>query len=504
MTIIRFFGCFEKDKVMAKGVNVRLMAILAVLLTFTGSVLAGTYGGGNGEPNRPYLIAVDDLLEMRSEPGDWGKHFKQTADIDLAGAGDNPDGSFSTAVIAWDTDSTKWYLDGTPFADIFGGNDHKIKNLTIDTNGIGNDFLGLFGKIDVNSQVVNPELEDVNIIGGYRPYRLGGLCGENSGDINNCYATSSVAAGNSSKCLAGSVVAKTFRFVQFSDTQPRGSSDWQDMKDAIAIINSLKPDIVFLVGDITWFGTESECEQASGLLKGIKAPLYIVPGNHDTMVPYDAADRALAYDEIHAIRMANYNQYYGVESWSVEIGDFQFVGFDSTEVNYDLLPYPGYEYNKDLMTHGPFWPYISEARQQWLLETCQNSSKPYKFLVIHYPSVCHRCILTHDTPYHGRTPYPITPDHIDYTLGEAVVIGQMFGHRHLLEAGQDPTTGQLMFDSCTTLGLGGGVMYFDVDKNILDCFWKPINGGAAQSMGSYNLDTVRAMVLGKSSSARSR
>ena len=297
-------------------------------------------------------------------------------------------------------------------------------------------------------------------------------------------------------CIASSALADTMRIVQFGDTQPSTEARWQNMADAIDIINNLEPDIVFHVGDITWFGTASECERASGLLAGIQAPLYIVPGNHDTFVPVDAGERAIPYDEMHAMRMVNYNTHYGEESWSVEIGDFQFIGFDATEVNYDLLPYPGYVYDQDAMVHGPFWPYISETRQQWLLDTCQNSSKPYKFLVIHYPSVCHRCILTHNNPYHGRDPYPITPDHIDYTLGEAGIIGQMFGHRHLLEAGQDPTTGQLMFDSCTTIG--GGVMYFDVTDNLMSCFWKPISGGAVQSMGSYNLDTIRATVAGKS------
>lgn len=284
-----------------------------------------------------------------------------------------------------------------------------------------------------------------------------------------------------------------YRFVLLSDSQPTTEETWQRMANAIDTVNGLEPDIVLFAGDITAGGSEREYIRARELLGKIQAPLYAVPGNHDTIIGTDDDEKSLPYDALHARKIALYNEYIGEDAWSVELGDFQFIGFDSTEVNQDRLPYKGYVYEKDLLVHGPFWPYISNARSQWLLETCRNSPRPYKFLVTHYPSVCHRCILSHQSDRHGRTPYPIQRDHIDTTLGAAGVIGQMFGHRHLIEAGRDPHTSQLMFDSCSAVHHehGYGVMYFDVYENVLDCFWKPV-GETPQPMGSYNLDEIRS------------
>ncbi len=123
--------------------------MVLVSVCFLVSAAEAKYSGGTGEPNDPYLISdVNDINEMRGEPNDWGGCFLMTADIDLAGAGDNPDGSFSTAVIAPDTDDFLRGFQGTAFSGVFDGNDFKITNLTIDDGGAGNDYLGLFGHID--------------------------------------------------------------------------------------------------------------------------------------------------------------------------------------------------------------------------------------------------------------------------------------------------------------------------------------------------------------------
>ncbi len=176
-----------------------------VSVCFLVSAAEAKYSGGMGEPNDPYLISdVNDINEMRGEPNDWGGSFLMTADINLAGAGDKPDGSFSTAVIAPDTDNSSRYFQGTAFTGVFDGNDHKIMNLTIDTNGAGNDYLGLFGQIDPNGQIMNLGIEDANIIGGYHSVKLGGLCGENyDGTISNCYVIGSLAGGYNSYDIGG-------------------------------------------------------------------------------------------------------------------------------------------------------------------------------------------------------------------------------------------------------------------------------------------------------------
>ncbi|MCK5270595.1 MAG: hypothetical protein KAJ46_07410, partial [Sedimentisphaerales bacterium] len=112
---------------------------------------------------------------------------------------------YTTAVIAPDTPDTGSYFDGIPFEGIFDGNDHIISNLTIDTAGAGNCYLGLFGQIEGSgAQVKNLGIENINITGGDNSWYLGGLCGFNGhGTITNCYATGSVTGGYNPHVLGG-------------------------------------------------------------------------------------------------------------------------------------------------------------------------------------------------------------------------------------------------------------------------------------------------------------
>ena len=82
-----------------------------------------------------------------------------------------------------------------------------------------------------------------------------------------------------------------FRIVQISDTQPVSSDEpsWQRVGKSIELINPLQPDIVIFPGDITHSGTEEEYKRIKKSLSVIKAPVYYVPGNHDTIGPGDEA-----------------------------------------------------------------------------------------------------------------------------------------------------------------------------------------------------------------------
>jgi hypothetical protein len=74
------------------------------------------YSGGTGEPSNPYKIAtVSDWQQLMNAPADWGKYFKQTADINFATAGDiNGIGNMTTR-----------------FTGTFDGDGHIISNITI-------------------------------------------------------------------------------------------------------------------------------------------------------------------------------------------------------------------------------------------------------------------------------------------------------------------------------------------------------------------------------------
>jgi hypothetical protein len=150
------------------------------------------YSGGTGEPNTPYQIAnAADLMTLANDANDYNKCFILTADIDLD---PNLPGNqtFSTAVISRDINNANSIFDGNAFNGVFDGAGHKILNLTIDANGLGNDYLGLFG--DVNSgEIKNLGLENVSITGGDDSDFIGGLVGYSYGSISNCYSTGAVS-----------------------------------------------------------------------------------------------------------------------------------------------------------------------------------------------------------------------------------------------------------------------------------------------------------------------
>ncbi len=137
--------------------------------------LSPKYSGGYGTADSPYQIATkQDLLDMAANVEDYGQRFVLTADIDLAGE------VFSTAVIAADTDNTNddEDFDGYEFKGVFDGGGYAIRNLTIDTGGAGNDFLGLFGKLGGRYvKLLNLRVIDGNISSGDYCFGVGLLFG---------------------------------------------------------------------------------------------------------------------------------------------------------------------------------------------------------------------------------------------------------------------------------------------------------------------------------------
>jgi hypothetical protein len=173
------------------------------------------YGGGTGEPDDAYQIATaEDLMLLGETPKDYDKHFILTADIDLD---PNLPGRkvFNMAVIAADTIGVAPDFQGIPFKGVFDGNLHDISHLTI----VGDNYLGLFGRIDKTVRISNLALKAVNVkgtsdcIGGLAGYnlgaiiqcsvngtvegknRIGGLVGDNAGPITRC-STNCLITGN--------------------------------------------------------------------------------------------------------------------------------------------------------------------------------------------------------------------------------------------------------------------------------------------------------------------
>jgi hypothetical protein len=131
---------------------------------------------GSGTLESPYLISDANELGVVYHYQS-NVHYKLTSDIDLFGI--------------------NWSIPPIPvFNGTFDGAGYTISNLTID----GVVYLGLFGHILSNGQVMNLSMGNVNIFGnGY----LGGLCGRNGGNISNCFATCSITGGDFSSSLGG-------------------------------------------------------------------------------------------------------------------------------------------------------------------------------------------------------------------------------------------------------------------------------------------------------------
>ena len=167
-------------------------------------LLLKKYSGGWGTSEVPYRIAnMADLLTLAADANDYNKCFIMTADIDLAP--NLPGGrSFTAAVIAPDINGLYGEFGGTAFTGIFDGNNHKISNLTIDTNEEIVCYLGLFGYTS-GGEIKNLRVNNVNI-SGESLREVGGLVGYNDNStIINCSSTFSVKNSNASRDIGGLV-----------------------------------------------------------------------------------------------------------------------------------------------------------------------------------------------------------------------------------------------------------------------------------------------------------
>jgi hypothetical protein len=187
----------EAGKMVAGTTPKRAVFFLLSVCILPGSGLA-RYSGGSGEPNDPYKIAnVVDLLTLTADANDYNQYFILAADIDMSGY------LCASAVIAPDTNNASPGFQGIAFTGVFDGRRHKIGNLNINTSGAGNDYLGLFGLINTQGVVKNLTVENVGVAGGNYSFYLGGITGENRGNISKCSSTGNVVAGNNSGLLGG-------------------------------------------------------------------------------------------------------------------------------------------------------------------------------------------------------------------------------------------------------------------------------------------------------------
>ena len=102
-----------------------------------------------------------------------------------------------------------------------------------------------------------------------------------------------------------------------------------NMEKAVNQINKLNPPLVIDTGDIVDYGTEKQMSLAKEILSNLKAPLYVVPGNHDYyQLTYDEKDLQGAISRFAAaFRSTPYSfDYQGWHFVGIDSGMFYFHG----------------------------------------------------------------------------------------------------------------------------------------------------------------------------------
>ncbi|PID15608.1 hypothetical protein CSV63_07470 [Sporosarcina sp. P34] len=131
----------------------------------------GSFGGGNGTANNPYL--VEDAADLDAIRYNLGSNFKQSKKIDLYNFAEwEPIGD-------WDS----------PFTGSFDGDNHPITNLNVRWLGEYVYCAGLFGYAE-NSTFENIEIIEGKVYGGdYAAILISQIAG---GEIRNCKVSGSV------------------------------------------------------------------------------------------------------------------------------------------------------------------------------------------------------------------------------------------------------------------------------------------------------------------------
>ena len=151
-----------------------------------GTSTAGFGGGDGSSAETACEIANGEQLaflaqQVNSGTDYEGKFFKLTADIDLGGNEWTPIGGYYHC-----------------FKGTFNGDGHTVSNFKIKKSD--DNYIGLFRYN--NGTIMNLGVEKAEI-SGY--YNVGGVCGDNSGTIQNCYNTGAVSGNGETSTNIGGV-----------------------------------------------------------------------------------------------------------------------------------------------------------------------------------------------------------------------------------------------------------------------------------------------------------
>jgi len=212
----------------------RAAAVLLVLIAFC-LPAQGQYDGGAGTQNSPYLIrTAEQFNSIGATRGDWNKYFKLVADIDLRAYSGSSYNIIGTGELA---DS---------FSGVFDGNNCTISNLNL--TSARPQHVGLFGYVSGQVQnlgLINPRVfaQGVNVgaLSGFLDSgtitncyaqrvdvsgdeNIGGLVGQSTGRLFQCYTTGKVAGDFHIGGLVGLVADSTVN-TSYSEANVSGNGN---------------------------------------------------------------------------------------------------------------------------------------------------------------------------------------------------------------------------------------------------------------------------------------
>lgn len=132
--------------------------------------------------------------------------------------------------------------------------------------------------------------------------------------------------GSATMAVAG------FTFVQISDTHAgvKDAAYNARFAEAIRRVNALKPDFIIHTGDALQVWSPENMAAFKEITKGLSAPMYVIPGNHDIMeIGKVSADEA-------ASRIFAWRQAVGYDHTSFEHDGCVFIGLDTNLYNSKL------------------------------------------------------------------------------------------------------------------------------------------------------------------------
>lgn len=260
-----------------------------------------------------------------------------------------------------------------------------------------------------------------------------------------------ILTGAASLLLALSAPAQRIALLSDIHVVPGNENDKQ-LRLAVDEINSQPFDVVIINGDLTNEGSDEQLAHVSSILKGIKAPLYVLPGNHENNWSQSATK--------------TFTDIFGNDRFVVTVDSLVIVGINC----------------------GPYMKmgdgYIKQEDLHWLRATLNENVYPGMRVLNfnHYP-------LTEDLDN--------VWDYIE-VLNDFPVIGHLNGHYHTFHqymvGGNDSDLPAAMTRALDMRGGDYGYSIVDVDNNWVH-IWNKRIGKPAEPMFAWAAKTNHKTII---------